>query len=129
MKVSQSLLNELMGKAEDAYPNECCGLLLGGANHIELIQPAANTHPMPQTHFEIDPAALIAAHRAQRADGPQIAGFYHSHPAGPPEPSATDSAMAAHDGKIWAIIGRGQIKFWRDDIGGFKLLSYAVTGG
>ena len=64
--------------------------------------------PDPETHFEIDPQALIDAHRAARAGGPQVLGYYHSHPAGEPEPSATDRAMAAGDGRMWAIMGRDE---------------------
>lgn len=93
------------------------------------ITPAANVHPSPATHFEIDPAALIGAYRQVRGGGPKIIGYYHSHPTGCPSPSPTDQAMAARDGKIWAIIGRDEIKFWRDDPGGFKPLSYQLQGG
>ncbi len=138
MHVSQSILAQLRAHAAATYPLECCGLLLlGEHNHITAAQPAANVHPAPHSHFEIDPAALIAAHRAARAGGPQVVGYYHSHPHGPPDPSATDQAEAAGDGRIWAIIGvgtgagigagtgAGEIRFWRDTASGFERLSCA----
>ena len=58
-----------------------------------------------------------------------MAGFYHSHPDGTATPSPTDRAMAAGDGSIWAIVGKDDIAFWRDDEGGFEaLFSRAVDG-
>jgi len=108
-------------------PHECCGLLLGAGNTIEQAVPTANVSPTPRTHFEIDPQALVDAHRAARAGGPQVLGYYHSHPAGPSAPSATDQAQAGGDGRVWAIAGGDGITFWRDDECGFTSLSYIVT--
>jgi predicted GIY-YIG superfamily endonuclease/proteasome lid subunit RPN8/RPN11 len=129
--VKDQVLIQLRREAKLAHRNECCGILLGDANNITQITPAKNVHPTPQSHFEIDPAALIAAHKAERSGGPQIIGYYHSHPTGSPEPSPTDQAMAARDGKIWAIIGHSEaeqeIKFWRDDPEGFTSLSYSLV--
>ncbi len=93
------------------------------------VHPCANVHPQPETHFEIDSTALIAAHRAARAGGPRVVGYYHSHPTGPPAPSATDRAYATHDGMLWAIVGEGKVGLWRDEIEGFVALSYAAADG
>ncbi|MEM7703610.1 MAG: M67 family metallopeptidase [Pseudomonadota bacterium] len=114
--------------ADDALPNEACGLLLGRAGRITLARPTANTHPTPETHFEIDPQALIDAHRAEREGGQRVMGYFHSHPAGDPHPSETDKAMSAGDGKVWAIVAGDGLMFWKDDPKGFQPLSYAVTG-
>ena len=97
-----------------AHPCECCGLLLGGDERITEIGPATNVHPTPETHFEIDPQALVDAHRAARAGGAQVVGYYHSHPNGFAEPSATDRVAASGDGRIWLIIAAGSINGWKD---------------
>ena len=110
-------------------PLECCGLLLGVGTTITEARPARNVHLSPQTHFEIDPQAMIDAHRAARAGGPQVLGYYHSHPRGPAQPSATDRAMAARDGAIWAIVTGDEITFWRDDESCFTPLSYRLAKG
>ena len=100
------------------------------ASRVSQAHATANVHPNPATHFEIDPAALIAAHKAERAGGPQVIGYYHSHPSGDPVPSSTDRAQAAHDGKVWAIVAGGpenpQVRFFRDGEERFEPLSYAV---
>ena len=120
--VNGSVLNILLAEAALAAPNEACGLLLGTANRIHAAIPTCNVHPTPHTHFEIDPAALIAAHKAARAGGAEIAGYWHSHPTGCSAPSATDQASASGDGKVWAIVGGGEVAFWRDAPGGFEPL-------
>lgn len=113
-------------EADRAASEECCGLLLGRGGRIEEARPAANVAADRRRHFEIDPQALVDAHRAARAGGLEVLGYYHSHPTGPAEPSATDRASAARDGRAWAIVGETGIAFWRDGEAGFVPLSYAV---
>lgn len=134
--VADSVLTALRSATRAAHPHEACGILLGSAEHITGFTPTANVHAAPATHFEIDPQALIDAHRAARAGGPEVVGYFHSHPAGPAQPSATDARMASGDGRIWAIAGTDEgadstslplITFWRDDIAGFTRLSYALA--
>lgn len=125
LRVSRAALERMLAEAEASAPEECCGLLLGG-QAVEEIRPATNVAPDRRRRFEIDPQALVDAHRAARAGGPQIAGYYHSHPAGPAEPSEVDRAMAAGDGKVWAIVGESGVAFWRDEEAGFAPLSYVV---
>jgi proteasome lid subunit RPN8/RPN11 len=133
--LAQALGEALMGAARAAMPHECCGLLLGIGNRIDSIIATANVADDPARHFAIDPRALIDAHRAARAGGPQVLGYYHSHPAGPASPSATDRAEAAGDGRIWAIIepggaeAAGDVTFWRDDETGFTRLAVQAPPG
>ncbi len=129
IKVARSVIAAILAEAHRAAPQEACGLLLG-APVIGRAITAANVHPTPQTHFEIDPLALIAAHKAARAaGGPALAGYWHSHPSGPPEPSATDRAHASGDGRVWAIAGEGRVTFWRDRPDGFEPLCTAPVDG
>jgi len=126
IEVTSAALAAMHAAAAAAHPREACGLLLGEGGRITAARAAANVHPAPATHFEIDPAALIAAHRAAReGTGPQVLGYFHSHPCGPAEPSATDRELAARDGRIWAIVGGDDVTFWRDAEDGFAPLSFA----
>lgn len=127
--ITASALATLRDAAQSAHPLEACGLLLGQGATITRVQITANCAAEPARHFEIDPAALIAAHRAARAGGPALLGYFHSHPAGPAAPSPTDCAMAARDGRIWAIVAGNEVAFWRDALSGFEPLSYGVVGG
>ncbi len=119
----------IMEAAAQAHPNEACGILLGRGTVIHTALPAANVHADPACHFEIDPAALVAGHKAARAGGPQVLGYYHSHPNGLARPSTTDRASASGDGRVWAIAAGGEISLWRDGPSGFEPLSYALDDG
>ena len=125
LRVTREALARMRAEAEAAAPDECCGLLLG-IGTIDEARPAVNVAPEAGSRFEIDPQALVDAHRAARRGGPEVIGYYHSHPAGPSAPSATDSAMASGDGKVWAIVGETGVTFWRDGENGFAALPYVV---
>lgn len=109
LRLSRTLAEAIQSETDAAGSHECCGLLLGdrAALRVDEIRPAANVAADPRHCFEIDPAALLVAHKAARAGGPEIVGHYHSHPRGAPVPSATDAAMAAGEGEIWLIAGKG----------------------
>ena len=120
-------MRQMRDHARRSYPDECCGILLGDGGRIEKAQAARNVHPNPGTHFEIAPDTLIDAHRQARRRGPDIVGYYHSHPNGRPGPSPTDAASAAHDGRVWIILSRTDdgdwsIGAWRDIAAGFQSL-------
>ncbi|MDE2562286.1 MAG: M67 family metallopeptidase [Sphingomonadales bacterium] len=128
LRVSRSALAALLAEAAKAHPLECCGLLLAGevdgeACDIARIVPCANVSPTPTDSFEIDPVALIAAHKAERKGKGRLAGYYHSHPNGRAGPSDRDRARASGDGRVWAIIARGEVTWWRDGAGGLTELA------
>ncbi len=100
-----------------------------GTLRIERAVAASNVAAEPERHFEIDPRVLIDAQRAARGGGGQVVGYYHSHPVGAARPSATDREMAAHDGRVWAIVANGAVAFWLDGRSGFEPLSYRLVHG
>lgn len=129
VEVTSGTIATLCEEAARMLPREACGLLLGKGQRIALAQPAANIDPQPERHFEIDPGALIAAHRAARGGGLELLGYYHSHPNGRAEPSPADRAAASGDGRIWAIVAGEKVLFWRDEPGGFVALPTRVVDG
>ena len=80
---------------------------------IEAAQACANVAANPARTFEIDPAALFAAHPAARRGGPQVIGHYHSHPSGQAVPSARDAAQAMGDGALWLILTADTARLWQ----------------
>ena len=111
-RISTALLRRMIADAA-AAPDEICGLLFGAADAIAAAQPCRNVAADPATRFEIDPAALLAAHRAARNGGPAPIGCYHSHPTGDPTPSPRDAADAAPDGSLWLIVAGGKARLFR----------------
>jgi len=130
LDVPRHTIAALIAAAAGAHPQEACGLLLGPGL---AVRPCANLAADPARHFEIDPAALIAAHKAARAGGPALLGYYHSHPAGPPRPSATDRSESSGDNRVWAIVGRAdsawEIGWFRDTPQGFTALPTRLVDG
>lgn len=116
--ISRSVLIGIRRFSADAAPREACGLLFGEAGAVTAFQTAENVAETPETHFEIAPRALFAALKAERAGGPRIAGYWHSHPSGDAMPSRTDAAMAAPDGKLWLIVAGEAVTAWRAGEGG-----------
>lgn len=114
--------------AEGAYPEECCGLLIGrdgpGVDTLTITEacPSANLSGGDRRRgFEVDPALRFALMRRTEAagDGTRIVGHYHSHPDYPARPSETDLRMAYEPDFVWLIcaVADGSAT----DIGAFKL--------
>ncbi|MEM6266716.1 MAG: M67 family metallopeptidase [Pseudomonadota bacterium] len=129
IEVTRDVIDAIKAAAEAAYPYEACGLLLGDGARISQFLETRNVHAAPRTHFEIDPQALIDAHRAEREGGPKVMGYFHSHPHGSACPSKTDRQQAAPDGKIWAIASRSDERFYQSGKRGFEALGTAILDG
>ncbi len=127
IEVTSGVMATLLAESAKAAPEECCGLLLGQGGRITEARPADNVAEDRLTHFEIDPAALLSAYKAARAGGPQVLGYYHSHPEGHPVPSATDCDHASGDDRVWAIVAGGRVAFWRDGAAGFEAIEVATV--
>jgi len=131
VEVTRGVLATLEHEARRAAPEECCGLLLGRKNgafeRIEVAQAAVNVAQNRRIHFEIDPVALLVAHKAEREGGARVIGYYHSHPTGISVPSATDQEHSTGDSRIWAIISESEVAFWRDNANGFAAQPFRVV--
>ena len=112
LRISSCVIALIQRAAADAAPLEACGLLFG-ADGVERASVEANVADDPTRRFEIDPGALIAALRAERAGGERLIGYWHSHPSGDATPSTTDAAMAVADGKLWVIVAGEAVTAWR----------------
>ena len=111
--ISSEMLARIVGEAAASPGVEVCGLLLGHDDRIQEARSCRNVAADPARTFEIDPVALLAAHRAARKGGPAILGCYHSHPTGIGVPSACDADSAMGDGAVWLITAGDEIRAWR----------------
>jgi len=93
--------------AEDTYPNECCGLLIGqitdGTAKITDFIPCQNISDTPAKAFEILPTDIISWQKKLRGTNTQILGHLHSHPNHPAEPSDRDREQISDPLMIWGI--------------------------
>lgn len=133
LSLSRQQYDQLLRWADEFWENECCGLMLGREDVVEALELAKNVSQRMTAEFEIDPSALIAAERAARNRGPQILGYFHSHPNGLEVPSLTDSEMAADDGRVWLIVTTKTVTAWRtvagsDVAGRFEWVELIIEG-
>jgi desampylase len=118
LEISRGALATILAESAASPTREICGLLLGKSGRVLRAVACRNLAEDPTRSFELDPRALIAAHRAARTGGPAVIGHYHSHPSGLAAPSVHDAAHAMGDGAIWLIVGGGAIGAWRSDAPG-----------
>lgn len=96
LEVPDAAMDRIRGRAAAAYPEECCGILIGAAQGDiivvgrELACPNAAPPSERRTRFEIDPRVVLNLTRALRSTTEQIVGFYHSHPDAGAAPSDHD---------------------------------------
>jgi proteasome lid subunit RPN8/RPN11 len=80
---------------EQAYPRECCGMLLGKMHDklkvVEAVKPLDNASTdASEKRFLIPPHEVLQGEREARKSGLEIIGFYHSHPDAAASPSEYD---------------------------------------
>jgi proteasome lid subunit RPN8/RPN11 len=124
VSISRRALEAVRTHAADAWPEECCGLLLGTPLRIERAMRARNDAPDRLRRFLIHPADHFAAIRTARVHHWSVIGAYHSHPDGRPIPSATDLAEAFADDTFLHLVtgpnSPGSIP---------EIAAYRLTGG
>nr|WP_277410173.1 desampylase [Natrinema longum] len=99
----------ILERAREGDPEEICGVLGGeyepdGRSRVRSQYPATNVAETPRTRYEIDPEEQLAIFDRIEDRGREIVGFYHSHPRGPPRPSATDAARATWPDRSYLIV-------------------------
>ena len=94
LRLPADLRKQIEDEGVAAYPNECCGILIGSetVRNVDRIMPMANAFdPQERYHrFSIDPLLLASAEESAAAEGKAVIGFYHSHPDHPARPSEYD---------------------------------------
>jgi len=86
---------------EAAYPDECCGVLMGdidndGNKTVRRTEAINNAREDGEKYhrFLITPEDMLHAEQTARAAKLEVIGFYHSHPDHPAYPSEYDKDHA-----------------------------------
>jgi proteasome lid subunit RPN8/RPN11 len=85
IEVEQTPWQAMVLHAEQTYPNECCGAMLGhiqgGKKMVIEAVPLENASTGEQRqHYELRPGDLLSAEKAARQRGLDLIGIFHSHP-------------------------------------------------
>ncbi|MDR2597641.1 MAG: M67 family metallopeptidase [Treponema sp.] len=101
LRLSTELEKNIKADGENAYPNECCGVLIGEVDNAG-VKTAMSTltidnakEDSEQYHrFLITPEDMMEAEQSARSMKLDVIGFYHSHPDHPSAPSGYDKDHA-----------------------------------
>ncbi|MEE9235562.1 MAG: M67 family metallopeptidase, partial [Candidatus Acidoferrales bacterium] len=100
LRITEALLDEIRRHGARAYPNECCGAMLGVVNgEIKEVRELLSLDnrregEAARTRFLITADDYRLAEKTARQKELEILGFYHSHPDHPARPSEFDREHA-----------------------------------
>ena len=126
IEIPRTVVRAIEEHARAAFPEECCGFLLGSATEPRRLveaRRAKNTAPEDRARrYVIDPLELLHTDEEARAKHLDLIGIYHSHPNHPAAPSEFDRSRAAnwYSYVILSIRDRrpGDLTAWRFDESG-----------
>ncbi len=113
--------------AEEAYPFEGCGLLVGPLDkekkvtRIVTMKNVLRDEGRGRFDFSFSPQEFVQHQMAIERDNLDVVGIYHTHPDHPPRPSKTDESQPMLSGwiNVIASVHGGKFKeakaWWRDD--------------
>lgn len=120
IELSRAAYDDIVAHARDGRPHEICGVLGGDygddVSRIESVHRAQNASETPETEYYIDPEEQLSIVEEIEGRNRDVAGFYHSHPAGPTTPSETDADRATWPGFSYVIVcldGEPYVGAWR----------------
>lgn len=125
MKIPQPLVSAMIAHAEEAYPEECCGLLAGTSgvpSHLYRIQ---NVHATPKVFFEMAPKEQFWAFKNMRHNNLNLVAIYHSHPETPARPSASDIRLAFDPEPYYLLVSLQQRN--KPDLRAYRIVDGKVS--
>jgi len=103
MRISQSLVDEIVAHARQDLPNECCGMVGGGGEEARTVYRAENAEASP-LRYSIDAKEQFRLMRAIEDAGEELVGIYHSHTKSAAYPSQTDVNLAGWPDAVYLIV-------------------------
>ena len=95
VKIAKKAYNGMIKHAEEGYPNEICGVMLGKEGVVTDYKRCKNLNKeRARDRYELDPLSFNEADEFARKNELEILGIYHSHPDHASLPSETDRQRA-----------------------------------
>lgn len=108
LRIASSAWARLREDVLSRLPEEACGILLGRGDTVLEAYPCRNAHPGDRTKlYELDPQDQFDCLRHARERSLEWVAYYHSHPNGSTEFSATDRALAPPGSRHVIVAVRG----------------------
>ena len=115
--------DEIVAHARAGFPEEVCGIVAGKGLVAARLHRGRNVAPMPRVAYELD-LETLALQIEFEAEDLALAAIYHSHPAGPETPSATDVSRAYYPDSIYLICSLADPS--RPSLRGFRIIGGEV---
>lgn len=106
LAIPREISEQMARHAEACLPEEACGLLAGRPGKISRIFLVENDLHSP-VRFHMHPLSQWKALDQIDKEGLELLGIFHSHPAGPSEPSRSDVREFLYPGVVTIILSRG----------------------
>jgi proteasome lid subunit RPN8/RPN11 len=104
MRISRSLIDEMVAHAREDLPNECCGMVGGVDGEATSVIRVTNSAASP-LRYEMDPQEQYNALKSIEDGGGELLAIYHSHTKSAAYPSQTDVNQAvAWPDQIYVIV-------------------------
>jgi len=103
MRISRSLVDQIVAHAREDLPNECCGMVGGGGAEARTVYRAENAEASP-LRYSIDAKEQFRLMRAIEDAGEELVGIYHSHTRSAAYPSQTDVNLAGWPDAVYLIV-------------------------
>jgi len=96
VRISQSLIDEMVAHAREDLPDECCGMIGGRDGEATRVVRVENAAHSP-LRYEMDPQGQFDALKEIEDAGDELIGIYHSHTRSGAYPSQTD----VNEARMW----------------------------
>ena len=93
------------------WPEDACGILGGPSGQVERVYLVENVLHS-RTEYFMDPTRQVETMLEIEGHGWEVCGIFHSHPAGPPQPSRTDIDRAYYPDALYIILAPGAGAGW-----------------
>jgi [CysO sulfur-carrier protein]-S-L-cysteine hydrolase len=142
MVLTQPGLNEIFAHAEEGYPDEACGVVIGkpGDPSTNVVRRCANLANQYQqddpiryprdarTAYIMDPKDLLQIQSEADAKGFEFVLIYHSHPDHEAYFSETDRDLALFDGEpLWPQLHYLVVSVKNGTVAYFKVFRWDAT--
>lgn len=102
MKVTEEVHRQMVQHAYAGSPLEACGILGGYGDLADRFFPTTNAH-QSRVSYSIPEREILHVMRTLDAQGADLVGIFHSHPATPAYPSSTDIRLAFYPDAFYVI--------------------------
>ena len=119
MRIPGALRQAILKHVLACLPEEACGLVGGDGKEARRVIAVENELHSP-TQFRMRGLDQLRAFQSLDAEGLELAAIFHSHPAGPEVPSATDLDEFNYPGVLTLI--------WSPRDGTWEMRAFMIEG-